>query len=119
MVYRDTEGAEERLRTLEDLVGAALSARSTRDMAQHAAEAQSETVGLEHYLQDGLDAAGYAKVEHRTDIERAINALSVAAVNAEAVALGTDLPSMRARVETFKRDVDAAVTLVRKVLAEI
>lgn len=87
--------------SLLSLIDESLAAKNTSEMATLAGYAQAAAVELKDFLQDALDAGTLADGRHEA-LESAIGALSQAAIEAEKVAFGTDLTSMRGRVQDFK-----------------
>jgi hypothetical protein len=100
---------------MQTFVDRALRAENTRDTATFAGYAQAAAVELKDFLQDGLDSNSLVNVD-RGEVVHAIGAISQAVIDAEKVALGTDLSSMRQRVEDFKRALDEASGRVREAL---
>jgi hypothetical protein len=111
MEVRNIEDIRARLVESRELIGEALAATNTREMAEHAVAAQATEAGLRILLDDFLTNpfALYDSHLDRADLEPARNALGDAIVAGEAVALGVDLSTMRARVEEFQAQTEQAI----------
>jgi hypothetical protein len=107
---------EHRLSTIEGFIDSALDAKTTRDMTTSAGYAQAAAVERKEYLEARLDARAYE--DRRVPaIRAAIGGLSGAVDSAQKVVLGTDPPSMHARVVDFKSALDAALAQLREALS--
>lgn len=119
-MYREIREVQSTVDALLTHVRDALLATSTRDMVEHNGRAQVSAVSAKEELDkllggqgnDDETPFGEPRVESRF-VHAANRALSVAISEAEKIALGVDLESMRARVIDFKTRADYADAYLR------
>jgi len=99
---------------IRDLIARALEAENTRDIAALAVGAQATASGLRLYLDDLLHDpfTVYDLKLDEPDLQAARNALGETIVAGEAVGLAVDVPSMLARVQTFRTDAERAIAAI-------
>jgi hypothetical protein len=119
-MYREIRAVQSIVEALQSHIGDSLLSTSTRDMIEHtgrahvsalAAKDQLDLLLDRHYTEDE-SSFGEPRVDRRF-VDAANRALSVVITEAEKVALGTDIESMRARLIDFKTRADYANAYLR------
>ena len=119
-MYREIRAVQSTVEGLQSHIRDALLATSTREMIEHAGRAHVSAAAAKEEL-DRLLGSGYSEDdstfgEPRVDrrfVDAANHALSVVITEAEKVALGVDVESMRARLIDFKTRADYADAYLR------
>jgi hypothetical protein len=119
-MYREIRAVQSIVEALQSHIGDALRATSTRDMIEHAGRAHVSAVAAKEEL-DRLLGSGYQESETSFGdphvdpryVDAANRALSVVITEAEKIALGVDVDSMRARLIDFKTRADYADAYLR------
>jgi hypothetical protein len=112
-MYREIRAVQSTVEALQSHIGDALLSTSTRDTIEHAGRAHVSAVAAKEELDRLLDGRykatessfGEPHVNARY-VDAANRALSVVITEAEKIALGTDVESMRARLIDFKTRAD-------------
>ena len=119
-MYREIREVQSTIDSLQTHLRDALISTSTRDMVEHNGRAQVSAVAAKEVLDrllsgrgvDGETAFGEPRIEARF-VEAADRSLGRAITEAESLALGVDVDSMRARVVDFKTQADYADAYLR------
>lgn len=122
-MYREIRNVQSMVEALQAHVRDALLSTATRDMVEHAGRAQVSAAaakeGLDSVLAGQADGAANSMGEPRVEarfVHAANRSLSIAITEAEKVALGVDVDSMRARLIDFKSRADFADAYLRAAL---
>jgi hypothetical protein len=119
-MYREIRAVQSIVEALQSHIGDSLLSTSTRDMIEHTGRAHVSALAAKDQLDRLLDrqytedesSFGEPRVDRRF-VDAANRALSVVITEAEKVALGTDIESMRARLIDFKTRADYADAYLR------
>lgn len=119
-MYREIRAVQSTVEALQSHIRDALLSTSTRDMIEHSGRAHVSAVAAKEELDRLLDS-GYAEDESsfgeprvdRRFVNAANRVLSIVITEAEKVALGVDIDSMRARLIDFKTPADYADAYLR------
>jgi hypothetical protein len=119
-MYREIRAVQSTVEALQSHIGDALLSTSTRDMIEHTGRAHVSAVAAKEELDRLLGSRptedessfGEPRVDPRF-VEAANRALSTVITEAEKVALGIDIESMRARLIDFKTRADYADAYLR------
>jgi hypothetical protein len=119
-VYRQIREVQSIVETLQSHLRDALPSTSTRDMVEHAGRAQVSAVAAKQELdslvsgedEDTSSSFGEPRIDS-TYVDAANRSLSIAITEAEKLALGLDVDSMRARMIDFKTRADFADAYLR------
>jgi hypothetical protein len=119
-MYREIRAVQSIVETLQSHIRDALLSTSTRDMVDHAGRAHVSAAAAKEELDRVLDGRfteaessfGEPRVDRRY-AEVANRVLSVLITEAEKIALGVDVESMRARLIDFKTRADYADVYLR------
>ncbi len=119
-MYREIRAVQSTVEELQSHIRDALLATTTRETIEHAGRAQVSAVAAKEELDRLLDpryrddetSFGEPRVDRRF-VDAATRALSVVITEAEKVALGVDVESMRTRLIDFKTRADYADAYLR------
>lgn len=119
-MYREIRAVQSIVEELQSHIRAALLVNSTRELIEHSGRAHVAAAAAKEALDTLLNGRpreddssfGEPSVDHRY-VEVANRALGIVVTEAEKVALGGDLESMRSRLIDFKTRADYADVYLR------
>lgn len=105
-MYRELQEIQRRIPAMEEKIRDAILAGTTRDMLAFSGEAHALAEDLKFDLDHLLNSGGSGEGEERRFAQAALDSLDSAILNAQKVALGTDVDEVRARLIDFKTRAD-------------